>query len=99
MYGAQGQRLFGATVRIKKAESEIMWKLTDKDGKVEVELPSANYSIEAYYGPFVDSTAVFLTKYEIKMISLDIFLELLGVGMSMANFLLFIVMSGTDTLS
>jgi hypothetical protein len=90
--GAQGQGLNGATVRIEKAKSEIIRKLTDKDGKVEVELPDADYSLTVSYGEFKASMPVLLTTDTIKTIILDVFIELFGVGMSMAQFLLFIIM-------
>jgi len=89
--GAQGQALEGATVRITKGAVELT-KLTDKDGKAEIELPDASYDIAASYGQFTGSSSVSMTADTIKTINLDVFIEFLGVGMSMAQFLLFIVM-------
>jgi len=89
--GAQGQALEGATVRVKKGTVELT-KLTDKDGKAEIELPDASYNIEVSYGQFTKTDTVTMTADTIKAISLDVFVEFLGVAMSMAQFLLFIVM-------
>ncbi|MEM3028907.1 MAG: carboxypeptidase-like regulatory domain-containing protein [Thermoproteota archaeon] len=89
--GAQGQALEGATVRVTKGTVELT-KLTDKDGKAEIELPDASYDIAASYGQFTGSSSVSLTADTVKTINLDVFIEVFGVGMSMAQFLLFIVM-------
>jgi hypothetical protein len=90
--GAQGQALEGATVRVTKGETVEITKLTDKDGKAEIELPDASYDIATSYGQFTGSSSVSLTADKIVTVNLDVFLEFLGVGMSMAQFLLFIVM-------
>ena len=89
--GAQGQALEGATVRATKGAVEVT-RLTDKDGKAEVELPDASYNIEVSYGQFTKSDSVSLTADTVKTVNIDVFVELFGVGMSMAQFLLFILM-------
>ncbi|MEM3647510.1 MAG: carboxypeptidase-like regulatory domain-containing protein, partial [Thermofilum sp.] len=89
--GAQGQALEGATVRATKGAVEVT-RLTDKDGKAEIELPDASYNIDVSYGQFAKSDSVSLTTDTLKTVNLDVFIEFLGVGMSMAQFLLFIVM-------
>ncbi|MGQ9595795.1 MAG: carboxypeptidase regulatory-like domain-containing protein [Thermoproteota archaeon] len=89
--GAQGQALEGATVRVTKGTVEVT-KLTDKDGKAEIELPDASYNIDVSYGAFSKTDSVSLTADTIRTLNLDVFIEFLGVGMSMAQFLLFIVM-------
>ncbi|MEM2929978.1 MAG: carboxypeptidase-like regulatory domain-containing protein [Thermoproteota archaeon] len=89
--GAQGQALEGATVKVTKGAVEVT-RLTDKDGKAEIELPDASYNIDVSYGQFAKSDSVSLTTDTLKTVNLDVFIEFLGVGMSMAQFLLFIVM-------
>ncbi|MEM3660242.1 MAG: carboxypeptidase-like regulatory domain-containing protein [Thermoproteota archaeon] len=90
--GAQGQALEGATVRVTKGAVEVT-RLTDKDGKVELELPDASYNIEVTFGQFSKTDSVTMTADTLKTFNLDVFIEFLGVGMSMAQFLLFIVMN------
>jgi len=89
--GAQGQALEGATVKVTKGAVEVT-RLTDKDGKAEIELPDASYNIEVTYGQFGKTDSVSMTADTLKTVNLDVFIEFLGVGMSMAQFLLFIVM-------
>ncbi|MBO3798544.1 MAG: carboxypeptidase regulatory-like domain-containing protein, partial [Candidatus Brockarchaeota archaeon] len=89
--GAQGQALEGATVRVTKGAIEVT-RLTDKDGKAQIELPDASYNIEVTYGQFSKTDSVTMTADTLKTFNLDVFIEFLGVGMSMAQFLLFIVM-------
>ncbi|MEM3660086.1 MAG: hypothetical protein QXU11_06705 [Thermoproteota archaeon] len=89
--GAQGQALEGATVKVTKEGVEVT-RLTDKDGKAEIELPDASYNIEVTYGQFSKTDSVTMTADTLKTFNLDVFIEFLGVGMSMAQFLLFIVM-------
>ncbi|MGQ9478811.1 MAG: MSCRAMM family protein [Thermoproteota archaeon] len=91
--GAQGQALEGATVSIKRGDAEILTKLTDKDGKAEVELPKETYTVVSTYSSLPPvSKSVTLTKDDIVELSLDVFIELFGLSMTLAQFLLFIVM-------
>jgi hypothetical protein len=89
--GAQGQSLEGATVKVTKGTVTVT-RLTDKDGKAEIELPDASYNIEVTYGQFGKTDSVSMTADTLKTVNLDVFVEFLGVGMSMSQFLLFIVM-------
>ncbi|MEM2168161.1 MAG: carboxypeptidase-like regulatory domain-containing protein [Candidatus Bathyarchaeia archaeon] len=89
--GAQGQAIEGATVRVTKGAVELT-RLTDKDGKAEIELPGASYNVEVTYGNFRATESVTLTTDTVKTVNLDVFIELFGVGMTMAQFLLLIVM-------
>jgi len=89
--GAQGQAIEGATVRVTKGAIELT-RLTDKDGKAEIELPGASYNLEVTYGNFRATESVTLTTDTVKTVNLDVFIELFGVGMTMAQFLLLIVM-------
>ncbi|MEM4976771.1 MAG: carboxypeptidase-like regulatory domain-containing protein, partial [Desulfurococcaceae archaeon] len=89
--GAQGQAIEGATVRVTKGAVELT-RLTDKDGKAEIELPGAGYNIEVTYGNFKATDSVTLNADTVKTVNLDVFIEVFGVGMTMAQFLLFIVM-------
>ncbi|MGQ9690664.1 MAG: carboxypeptidase-like regulatory domain-containing protein, partial [Thermoproteota archaeon] len=47
--GAQGQALEGSSVVIFKDDSEVIRRLTDKGGNVEVELPEGNYVLEVSF--------------------------------------------------
>ncbi|MEM3649043.1 MAG: hypothetical protein QW506_07780 [Thermoproteota archaeon] len=92
--GAQGQALEGATVRVTRTvdtKTVEVTRLTDKDGKAQIELPDASYNIEVTYGQFSKTDSVTMTADTLKTFNLDVFIEFLGVGMSMAQFLLFIV--------
>ncbi|MEM3553835.1 MAG: carboxypeptidase-like regulatory domain-containing protein, partial [Candidatus Bathyarchaeia archaeon] len=74
--GAQGQALEGATVRVTKGAIEVT-RLTDKDGKAQIELPDASYNIEVTYGQFSKTDSVTMTADTLKTFNLDVFIEFL----------------------
>jgi len=86
--GAQGQALEGAIVKVEKEGVEVATKVTDKDGVVNIELPAGSYSINAKYDEWYVSKMVNLNDDGVEELSVDVFIELFGVGMSMAQFLL-----------
>ncbi|MEM2641228.1 MAG: carboxypeptidase-like regulatory domain-containing protein [Thermoproteota archaeon] len=90
--GAQGQALEGASVRVKKGEVEVVARMTDKAGMASVELPAGSYTVEAKYGEWSASRDVNLNRNVTEELGVDVFMELFGVGMSLAQFLLLIVM-------
>jgi hypothetical protein len=90
--GAQGQALEGASVRVSKAGEEVATRMTDKSGMASVELPAGSYSVEVKYGEWGASRDVNLNRNVIEELGVDVFIEIFGVGMSMAQFLLLIVM-------
>ncbi|MEM2584564.1 MAG: hypothetical protein QXP99_03430, partial [Thermoproteota archaeon] len=90
--GAQGQALKGTAVTVRKDTIELT-KRTDMDGKVEIELPDASYIIEVTYGQFRETDSISLTADTLKTFNLDVFVEFLGVAMSMTQFLLLIIIT------
>ena len=90
--GTQGQALEGASVRVSKAGEEVATRMTDKSGMASVELPAGSYSVEVKYGEWGASRDVNLNRNVIEELGVDVFIEIFGVGMSMAQFLLLIVM-------
>ncbi|MEM4977108.1 MAG: hypothetical protein QXT64_07285 [Desulfurococcaceae archaeon] len=90
--GAQGQALEGATVTVSK-DTVKLTKKTNRDGMAEIELPDASYIIEVTYGQFRETDSVSLTADTLKTFNLDVFVEFLGVAMSMTQFLLLIIIT------
>ncbi len=89
--GAQGQALKGAGVVIMKDGFELTRILTDKGGNAEVELPDGEYTVEASYGQFLGVKKVSLTRNSFARFDLDVFLEILGVGMTLSQTVLLIL--------
>lgn len=88
--GAQGQKLDHALVKITRGNTTLLY-VTDEQGTVVAELPIGNYTVMINYGQF-KANGTLRVPSTVNIFVLDIFIELLGVGMSMAQFLLFIVM-------
>ncbi|MEM3659755.1 MAG: carboxypeptidase-like regulatory domain-containing protein [Thermoproteota archaeon] len=86
--GAQGQALQGAGIVIMKNGFELTRFLTDKGGNAEVELPDGEYTVEVSYGQFLGRKQVSLTRDRLAEFKLDVFLELLGVGMTLSQTIL-----------
>jgi hypothetical protein len=86
---AQGQALEGATVRVKKSTIEIT-KLTDRDGMAEIELPDANYVIEVSYGEVSERDSASLTTDVTKTFTMNEFIEIFGIGMTIMQFTMMI---------
>ncbi|MEM2087882.1 MAG: carboxypeptidase-like regulatory domain-containing protein [Thermoproteota archaeon] len=86
--GAQGQALQGAGIVIMKNGFELTRFLTDKGGNAEVELPDGEYTVEVSYGQFLGRKQVSLTRDSLAEFKLDVFLELLGVGMTLSQTIL-----------
>jgi hypothetical protein len=86
--GAQGQALEGAGIVIMRDGVELVRMLTDKGGDAEVELPDGNYTIEVSFGQFLSKAQVPLTRDSFINVKLDVFLEILGVGMTLSQTIL-----------
>ncbi len=89
--GAQGQALEGAGVTIVKDGVELVRMLTDKGGNAEVELPDGGYTIEVSFDQFLKKTQVSLTDDSLIRVDLDVFIKILGVGMTFSQTLLLIL--------
>jgi len=89
--GAMGQALEGASVAIWKDGAELLRKVTDKSGNVEIELPDGEYVIEASFDQFQKKTTVTLTADSFVRVELDVFTKILGVSMTLSQTLLLIV--------
>lgn len=89
--GAQGQALEGSSVVIFKDDSEVIRRLTDEGGNVEVELPEGNYVLEVSFDSFSKRIPVSLTGDGLVRVDLDVFVKLFGVGMTFSQFLLLIL--------
>ncbi len=89
--GAQGQALEGAGVVIMKNGFELARVLTDKGGNAEVELPDGEYTVKVSYGQFQGEEQVSLTRDSFARFQLDVFVELLGVGMTLSQTILLIL--------
>jgi hypothetical protein len=86
--GAQGQALEGAGVVITRDGFELARVLTDKGGNAEVELPDGEYAVEVSYGQFLGRKQVSLTRDSFARFDLDVFIEILGVGMTLSQTIL-----------
>ncbi|MEM3465682.1 MAG: carboxypeptidase-like regulatory domain-containing protein [Candidatus Jordarchaeales archaeon] len=73
---SQGQALEGATVKLRKGTVGLT-KLTDEDGRTEIELPDASYIIDVSYGQFSKTDSVSLTADTLKTVTLDLSTEVL----------------------
>ncbi|MEM2930072.1 MAG: carboxypeptidase-like regulatory domain-containing protein [Thermoproteota archaeon] len=89
--GAQGQALEGAGVVVTKDGFELARVLTDKGGNAEVELPDGEYTVEVSYGQFLAEKRVSLTRDSFTRFDLEVFLEILGVGMTLSQTILLIL--------
>lgn len=88
--GSRGQKLDHALVEITKGNTTLSYA-TDERGTVTVELPIGNYTVMVNYGQFKANSTLKVPS-TVNIFILDVFIELFGVGMSLAQFLLFIVM-------
>ena len=89
--GAMGQVLEGASVTIFRDGVEIMRKVTDRGGNVEVELPDGEYVIEASFDQFQKRKSVILKTDSFEKIDLDVFVKVLGVSMSLSQTILLVL--------
>ncbi|MEM2611628.1 MAG: carboxypeptidase-like regulatory domain-containing protein, partial [Thermoproteota archaeon] len=83
--GAMGQVLEGASVTIFRDSVEIMRRVTDRGGNVEVELPDGEYVIEASFDQFQKRKLVVLKTDSFERIDLDVFVKVLGVSMTLSQ--------------
>ncbi|MEM2487699.1 MAG: carboxypeptidase-like regulatory domain-containing protein [Thermoproteota archaeon] len=83
--GVVGQALEGASVTIFRDSVEIMRRVTDRGGNVEVELPDGEYVIEASFDQFQKRKLVVLKTDSFERIDLDVFVKVLGVSMTLSQ--------------
>ncbi|MBO3799950.1 MAG: carboxypeptidase regulatory-like domain-containing protein [Candidatus Brockarchaeota archaeon] len=86
--GAMGQALEGASVTVWKDGAELLRRITDKSGSVEIELPDGEYVIEASFDQFQKKKSVTLTTDSFERIDLDVFVKVLGVSMTLSQTIL-----------
>jgi len=89
--GAMGQALEGAGVTVWRDGAELLRRITDKSGNVEIELPDGEYVIEVSFDQFQKKTTVTLTADSFIRVDLDVFTKMLGVSMTLSQTLLLIV--------
>ena len=86
--GAQGQALEGAGVVIIKDGVELVRMLTDEGGNAEFELPGGDYAVEVSFDQFLRKTQLSLTHDSLIRVDLDVFIRILGVGMTLSQTIL-----------
>ncbi|MGQ9478663.1 MAG: hypothetical protein ACUVQ0_01410 [Thermoproteota archaeon] len=86
--GAWEQALEGAGVTILKEDFEVARVLTDRSGNVELELPDGEYTLEVSFDSFSNRARILLSKDSVVKINLDVFIKILGVGVTFSQFLL-----------
>jgi hypothetical protein len=94
--GAQGQGLNGAYVEIKISSGiDVFSGISNEQGFVSVEVPYGMYSIRVEYKGFENMVSATVNSPDgsIKTVAMDVFVEVLGIAMSFATFVLWIVIA------
>jgi len=100
--GAQGQGLRAAQVEIKTTSGiTVFYGLSNEQGFVNVEVPYGTYRIRADYKGFTNAVSATVSSPAgtVQIVQTGVFLEALGMAMSFATFVLWIIVASIVTLA
>lgn len=100
--GAQGQGLKAAQVEIKTASGITVFSgLSNEQGFVSVEVPYGTYGIRADYKGFTNAATTTVNSPEgtVHTVQTSVFVEALGMAMSFATFVLWMIVAIIVTLA